>query len=50
VDRPSFVDGFVLPGLMIGVPAILILGILAAQFAVGAAWLPVVRRWLHRRV
>lgn len=43
-------DSFVLPGLLVGVPAILLLGILAAQAAVGAAWLPVIRRWLNRRV
>ena len=43
-------DTFVLPGLLVGVPAILLLGILAAQVAVGAAWLPVIRRWLNRRV
>jgi hypothetical protein len=40
----------VLPGLLIGVPTIIVLGILAAQLAVGAAWLPVIRRWLNRRV
>ncbi len=43
-------DGIVLPGLLIGVPAILVIGALLAQIAVGAAWLPVIRRWLHRRV
>jgi hypothetical protein len=43
-------DGIVLPGLLIGVPAILVIAALAAQLAVGAAWLPVIRRWLHRRV
>jgi hypothetical protein len=43
-------DGIVLPGLLIGVPTILVLAALVAQLAVGAAWLPVIRRWLHRRV
>jgi hypothetical protein len=38
------------PGLIVGVPAIIILGIIAAQLAVGAAWMPVIRRWLNRRV
>ena len=42
--------GIVLPGLLIGVPTILVIAALAAQLAVGAAWLPVIRRWLHRRV
>jgi hypothetical protein len=36
--------------LLIGVPTILVLAALAAQLAVGAAWLPVIRRWLNRRV
>jgi hypothetical protein len=40
----------VLPGLLIGVPTMIIVGILVAQLAVGAAWLPVIRRWLNRRV
>jgi hypothetical protein len=43
-------DTFVLPGLLVGVPAIILLTILAAQVAIGAAWLPVIRRWLHSRV
>ena len=46
----SFLEGLVVPGLLVGVPTIILLGILAAQLAVGAAWLPVIRRWLHRRV
>ena len=50
VDRGSPFDGFVVPGLIVGVPAIIILGILLAQLAVGAAWMPVIRRWLNRRV
>jgi hypothetical protein len=43
-------EDLVVPGLLLGVPLILIIGILIAQLAVGAAWLPVIRRWLHRRV
>jgi hypothetical protein len=43
-------DSFAVPGLIVGVPAIIILGILVAQVAVGAAWMPVIRRWLNRRV
>jgi hypothetical protein len=50
VDRGSPFDSFVIPGLILGVPAIIILAILAAQLAVGAAWMPVIRRWLNRRV
>jgi hypothetical protein len=50
VDRGSPFDSFVVPGLILGVPAIIILAILAAQLAVGAAWMPVIRRWLNRRV
>jgi hypothetical protein len=46
----SLLESLVVPGLILGIPSILILGILAAQLAVGAAWLPVIRRWLHRRV
>lgn len=42
-------DGIVLPGLLIGVPAVLVIAAVIAQLAVGAAWLPVIRRWLHRR-
>jgi hypothetical protein len=46
----SPLDAIILPGLLIGVPAILVVAALIAQLAVGAAWLPVIRRWLHRRV
>ena len=46
----SFFDSITLPGLVLGVPAIILVGILATQVAVGAAWLPVIRRWLNRRV
>jgi hypothetical protein len=46
----SFFDTISLPGLVVGVPAIILIGILATQLAVGAAWLPVIRRWLNRRV
>jgi hypothetical protein len=46
----SSLESLVVPGLLLGIPAILILGILAAQLAVGAAWVPVIRRWLHRGV
>ena len=45
----SPLDSFLVPGLIVGVPAIIILGIIAAQLAVGAAWMPVIRRWLNRR-
>jgi hypothetical protein len=50
VDGGSLFDSLGLPGLILGIPAIIIIGILVAQLAVGAAWLPVIRRWLNRRV
>jgi hypothetical protein len=50
VERGSPFDSFVLPELILGVPAVILLAILAAQLAVGAAWMPVIRRWLNRRV
>jgi hypothetical protein len=56
VDAPivgssgSSLESLVVPGLILGIPAILVLGILAAQLAVGVAWLPVIRRWLGRRL
>ena len=46
----SSLGSLVVPGLILGIPAILVLGILAAQLAVGVAWLPVIRRWLGRRL
>ena len=49
-DAAPFVDGFIVPGLLIGIPALVLVAILAAQLAVGAAWLPVIRRWRNRRV
>jgi len=50
VDSGSLFDTLGLPGLIVGIPAIIIIGILVAQLVVGAAWLPVIRRWLNRRV
>jgi hypothetical protein len=45
----SLFDTLGLPGLVVGIPAVIILGILGVQLAVGAAWMPVIRRWLNRR-
>jgi hypothetical protein len=41
---------FVLPGLIIGVPLAAVILIVVIQVAGGAAWLPLVRRWLVRRL
>ena len=38
----------IVPGLLVGIPLLTLLLILAGQIGVGAAWLPVVRRWLTR--
>jgi hypothetical protein len=38
----------IVPGLLVGIPLFTLLLILAGQVGVGAAWLPVVRRWLTR--
>ena len=40
----------VLPLLIAGVPALLIIAILLAQAAGGVTWLTLARRWLNRRV
>jgi hypothetical protein len=36
------------PGLLVGVPAFLLIAIVALQVAGGVAWLPLVRRWASR--
>jgi hypothetical protein len=41
---------FVIPGLIAGVPIAIVAIAVFLQFAGGAAWLPVIRRWLHRRL
>ena len=41
---------FALPLLIAGIPLAIILLIVAAQVAGGAAWLPVIRRWLNRGI
>jgi hypothetical protein len=43
-ESPFF--GFVLPGLLVGIPAFMLLLILGIQVVGGAAWLPVIRRWV----
>lgn len=35
-----------LPGLLIGIPALVLLLIVLAQIAGGAVWLPLIDRWL----
>jgi hypothetical protein len=37
---------FLLPGLLAGIPALLVLIIVLLQIAGGVAWLPFVKRWL----
>jgi hypothetical protein len=41
-------EDFVIPGLLIGVPALVLLAIIALQVAGALAWLPVVKRRLGR--
>jgi hypothetical protein len=48
VDQGSAPFGFVLPLLIAGIPIAVILLIVGLQVAGGAAWLPVIRRWLNR--
>jgi hypothetical protein len=40
-------DAFVLPGLLVGIPALVLLLIVGIQAAGGAAWVPVIRRWVR---
>jgi hypothetical protein len=40
-------DAFVLPGLLVGIPAFVLLLIVVIQAAGGAAWVPVIRRWVN---
>jgi len=48
VDQGPSPFQFVLPLLIAGVPIALIVAIVILQIAGGAAWLPVIRRWLNR--
>jgi len=41
---------FVIPGLIVGAPLAVVILVVILQLAGGAAWLPLVRRWLGRRV
>jgi hypothetical protein len=36
----------VVPGLLLGIPALVLALILGIQLVGGAAWLPVIRRWV----
>jgi hypothetical protein len=48
VDQEPSPFQFVLPLLIAGIPIAVILLIVGLQVAGGAAWLPVIRRWLNR--
>ena len=48
VDQGPSPFQFVLPLLIAGIPIALIVAIVILQIAGGAAWLPVIRRWLNR--
>ncbi|HTG40294.1 MAG TPA: hypothetical protein VK697_01650 [Methylomirabilota bacterium] len=37
-----------IPGLIVGVPLAVVILVVILQLAGGAAWLPLVRRWLGR--
>ena len=41
---------FVVPGLIVGIPIAVVALIVFLQLVGGAAWLPVVRKWLGRRL
>jgi hypothetical protein len=55
-DSPQSVEvgrsplDFVIPGLIAGVPIAIVAIAVFLQFAGGAAWLPMIRRWLQRRL
>jgi len=50
VDQKRSPLEFVLPVLIAGIPIAVIVLVVILQMAGGAAWLPVVRRWLDRRL
>jgi hypothetical protein len=50
VAEVPFPFEFVLPGVIAGVPILLVGLFVALQIAGGAAWLPIVRRWLGRQI
>jgi hypothetical protein len=45
---PSPLEQFLVPGLLVAVPAFLLIAIIALQVAGGVVWLPLVRRWVGR--
>ena len=49
-DQGGSPFSFALPLLIAGIPLVIILLIVIAQVAGGAVWLPVIRRWLNRRL
>jgi hypothetical protein len=40
-------EAFVLPGLLLGIPLLVVLLIVGIEAAGGAAWVPVIRRWVN---
>jgi len=50
VDQEQSPLQFVLPLLLAGIPISVIALVVMLQIAGGVAWLPVVRRWLDRRL
>jgi hypothetical protein len=50
VSEPSPPLAFLLPALLAGIPIAVVALVIIGQILGGAAWLPVVRRWLNRSV
>ena len=46
-ESESPFSGLVLPGLLVGTSALLLLLIVGIQLVGGAAWMPVIRRWVN---
>jgi len=46
VDQGSSPFEFLVPGIIAGIPILVIALVVLLQMAGGAAWLPLVRRWL----
>jgi hypothetical protein len=50
VPPESPFDAVVVPGLLFGIPTMLLLGVVVVQAVGGAAWLPAIRRWMNGRI